>query len=410
MRRKAGLLLLLVMAGLLSGCWDKLEVEDQLFPVVMAVDRGERSRYRVTVRMPIAAALRAGILGGRTGSGEPADTMAVEADNLAQAMYIMNASVSRRITFRHLRGIIVSDELARIGMDDLMEELTRSAEIHETAGFWLARGNAGEVLWQASPTAEVNPGKMNEGLLLVARSLHMAPPVRLQHMITRRVIAGQDPFAPLIASNRRIMGEEQGGRTKGSAVAGDLDRTGANPMEIAGTAVFRDTRLAGFLTVDETQALLAMRGEMGKAYVTIPDPIKEGNRMMIRFQQENVPGREAMITPDGPRVRLRILLEGEVISGRVVLSSEAERTRVEQAANRYMRGVMEEVLEKLIEWRADPVGFGALFRGRFQTWAQWARWDWRGQIPRLQVTVDTQMRIRRSGLNEGPAYPTNPGD
>jgi spore germination protein KC len=397
-------------AWLLGGCWDKLEVEDQLFPVTMGIDRGEQSRYRIAVRIPISAAMRAGILGGQTGEASPAEVMAVEADTVVQGIYILNASVGRRITLRHLRGIAVGEELARGGLRPLLSELQRNAEIRETAGFWVARGSATETLRRSKPTGELNPAKINEGLLLVEKGLHMAPPIRLQQILMRHADPGIDAFAPVVGLNRRIVGGD-GEQTPRSAVAGDLNRMGRNPMEIAGTAVLRGDRLAGFLTVDETQALLALRGEMGKAYMTLPDPLNKGRRLTIRYQQENKPKNIARITPDGPQVTVRLLLEGEVLSGTANYRDPAQRRQIEQAAASFMEEIIRSVLRKTIEWQADPVGYGLLFRTRFATWDAWVAYRWRKQIPRLRVQVDADMRIRRFGLiHQTPAGETETGE
>ncbi len=392
------LFLLLMVSLVLTGCWDKLEVEDQLFPVTLAVDRGEDHRYRAAMRVPIPAALRAGMLGGQPAAREVREIMTVEADTVEQAMYILNGSVARRLSLRHLRGIIVGETLAREGMAELLAELHRNGDIKETAGFWIARGSATEVLQQARPTGEYNPGKINEGLILVQKGLHMAPPVRLQHVLARRAGIGVDPFAPVVGANRKIMGTDGDEHKTRSAVAGDLDRMGKNPMEVAGTAILRDDLLVGFLTVDETQGLLALRGEMGKAYVTIPDPANPGEHLTIRLQQENKPKNTITLTPNGPRVQVRLLFEGEVLGGTQDFTDSAQRRKVEQAAAAYMRETIDGVNAKLIEWKADPVGYGMMLRPRFYRWQDWADFQWRSHVPNMRVQVAIDVRIRRFGL------------
>ncbi|HYG56571.1 MAG TPA: Ger(x)C family spore germination protein [Symbiobacteriaceae bacterium] len=402
MRRKL-MALCLAAALLLSGCWDKLDIEDQLFPVAIGLDKGERRRFRMVVRVPIAAQIGAGILGGSTGThAETSEFLSVEADSVAQGMLMLNTSAARRITMRHLRSIIVGEELAREGIHVLMAELSRNPELRETAAFLVARGSAVRVLSEAKPTGEVNPGKIAEGVLLVERALHMAPPIRLHHMLARQTPIGVDAYAAMIGLNRQIM-EGELPETEGSAYAGDIDRMGKNPMEVAGTAIFRQERLAGFLTVDETQAFLALRGEMGKAYITIPDFRDPSRTLLIRFQQENKPKYQASLTESGPRVTGRLIFEGEVLSGDIDFRDIRVRRKLEAAADTFINDALAGVLKKLEAWEADPIGFGLLFRSRFPTWADWERFSWPDQIKRLKATVTGEMRIRRFGLiHSGP--------
>lgn len=401
MRHKVRLVALSLLACLLTGCWDRTEVEDLLFPVTVAVDKGERRKYRVTMRVPISAAMRAGVLGGLQGApAQTAEFIGAEADSISQAVYILNASVARRITIRHLRGVVIGEELARDGIGELLAELMRNGEARQTAGIFIARGKAGETLRSSQPTGEVNPGKISEGVLLVEKQLHMAPPTRLHHMTNRGGIIGVDPFAPIVAINLRATGAG-GGASGDTAIAGQLDRSGESPVEIAGTALFRDTRLVGFLSVDQTQALLALRGEMGKAYITIPNPIRPGESLMIRFHQENLPQFHTWFERGKPRVTVRLIFEGEVLSGTKNYRNDAIRRRVEAAARTYMEVRIQQVLQRTAEWGVDPMGFGLLFRTKFLTWEEWVQYDWHRRVPELKVQVQADMRIRRFGLVMG---------
>ncbi len=393
---------LLLALSLLTGCWDRLEVEDGLFPVTMAVDKGAHRRYKVALRVPISGRMRAGVLGGNNPEGGTSEMISAEGDTVWQALYVMNAAVTRRITMRHMRGVIVGEPLAREGLTELFNELGRNGELRQTSGFWVARGSADEILANARPTGEFNPGKINEGLLLVEKHLHMAPHIRLHHMLNRSAAVGVDPFAPVVALNRKIMGQDGDSRVPTSSVAGDLNRAGLNPVETAGTAVFQNSRLKGFLTVDETQLLLALRGEMGKAYMTFPDPMAGGRSMILRLQQENLPQYRASIAAGGPRVALRLLFEAEVISGAADFADPQTRQRIEDAVGGAVVAHAQSVLRKTREWQTDPVGLGLQFRSHFATWHEWARYRWRDQIPKLKVQVSATVRIRRFGLLIGP--------
>lgn len=399
------LLILPLLAGLvLAGCWDKLEVEDQLFPVTVAIDKGKHRRYRVTFRVPLPSALKSGILGGQDGGGGTSDMLTAEADTVAEAVVILNASVARRISLRHLRGVVVGEGLARDGLRELLTELLRSGEIHETAGIWVARGSAGEVLRGSRPTGENNPGKINEGLLLVLKGLHMGPPTRLHHLLTRTSDIGVDPITPVVGLNRQVDAEGATPFARNSGLAGRLPRAGQNPMELAGAAIFRGNRLAGFLTVDEAQALLALRGEMGKVYMSVPSPQKPETRVMLRFGQENKPLNRVSLNGGVPRVHVRLLFDAEVLSGQGNYTGTAFRRQLEEAAARFMEEQARQALAKAREWEADPVGYGLKFRRLFRRWDEWDQFRWRSQIKKLEVTVEAEMRIRRFGLIHRAPY------
>lgn len=129
----------------------------------------------------------------------------------------------------------------------------------------------------------------------------------------------------------------------------------------------------GYLNVDETQMLLALRGQMGKAYITFPDPKAPDQMVTMRFHQENLPEFRASLRWDRPHVAVRLLFEGEVLaisSGHDYVPPQ-ERERLAAAARAHAESTLRGVLDKLRKWGADPVGFGHLVRGRFPTWEDW---------------------------------------
>lgn len=216
---------------------------------------------------------------------------------------------------------------------------------------------------------------------------------------------GGDPYLPVVALNPLITGtpEDLTGRQR-SALAGEMPRLGGNTTEYLGTAVYRKNRLAGFLNVDETQMFLALRGEMGKTYVTFPDPDRPEKRVTLRFQQENMPQYEATLRGRKPHVKVRLLFEGEVLAipGGTDYVPPASRMRLEQAAKQEAEDRLRDLLGKLKEWQVDPVGFGHLYRGTFARWDEWEGFDWRKKLADLDVDVTAEMRIRRYGLYTGP--------
>jgi spore germination protein KC len=398
--RRVGLGLLLAAALVLTGCWDRTEVEDMLFPVTLAIDAGTERQYRVSVRVPIPGGVRSGVLGGQGRSTGQGEILSAESDSISQAMLIINTSVARRVTLRHMRSLLIGEGLARRGLHDLFAEMQRNGEIRQTVAFLITRGRAADVLKSARYTGETNPAKVPEGMLIVEKYLHMAPPIRLHHMINRTSAIGIDPFSPVVAINPQILtGEGAGGSEESeSDPAGQLDRFDGNPVEVAGTAVFRGQRLVGFLTVDETQALLALRGEMGKAYMTIPHPKEKGRRILVRFQQENKPISRIYLTPAGPRGTASILFEGEVLSGDEDYRDPAKRLALERSAAVFMTETASSVLQKLKAWECDPVGYGLKVRRRFRTWSDWEAFGWSKRVGAMEIQVSARMRVRRFGL------------
>ncbi len=406
-KHRLGVLLLLGVM-LLPGCWDRMEVEDMAYMVALGVDRDEEGELMVTVMVATTPELTAG---GVPAPVKPdysrlsAKVLTARGNTITEALYVINGGLTRRLDLRQVRAVIVGEGLAREGLEAYVMELTRSPWARGNVFFAQARGRAYDVLARIEPVAEVNPPKMIEGLIIQGKSLHLAPPLRMHHFLARHAANGGDPYLPAMAMNAEATGSPAEPRVSDeSALPGELPRGGGSPVEYAGTAIFSSDRLVGFLNVDQTQMLLALRGEMGKAYTTFPDPDHPEKKVTMRFHMENMPKYTATFRNGKPHVRVRLLFEGEVLAapGGTDYSVPEARVRLEEAASKYARERIHGLLERLEEWEADPVGFGHLYRGRFMSWQAWESYDWRTHVDDLTVDVETEMRIRRHGLVVGP--------
>lgn len=397
--------LLLALALGLGGCWDRSEIEDTAYLSSIGVDVAD-GEYLWTFRVIEAERLPVGTL---TALPPPAGRLpglvTARAASLEQALQLVQANLVRVLTLEQVRFITFGEEVARQGLGPLISQFLRHNQMRRTMGVHVAAGRAVDIFANNRPVGEVNPVKFLEGALTVERRWHLAPPVRFQHVYARLLAPGADPLLSLIAVN------PMAGQAPGSPLppmagrslrAGEFPRTGGNPVEAAGSAVFRGDRMVGTLTVDETAALLALRGEMGKVYMTLPDPQEEGQMLTLRVHQENKPQYRARFSGDRPVVHVRLQFEGELLSspGRTDYSQPAQRRALERAVVRhFQRELYGPLLRRVYnEWGADPVGLGNLFRTRFPTFTAWLEYRWPDHVREIQITVEIELFIRRFGL------------
>jgi len=235
----------------------------------------------------------------------------------------------------------------------------------------------------------------------------------------------EEPFAILAAVNR---GEQpQGGQAPSSdgsrvktplprpagptapaQVAGELARSGGNPVDFLGTAVFRGSRMVGTLDGEETRLLTMLHGDLRRAFTAVPDPHREGAHLVVNLRQSRRPAVRA--TRDGTRVKLQVdvMVDFELLevqSGADYTSPEGRR-----AAEGLVRDFLRPRLEGLVkrgqrELRADVFRFGRAVRTTFATFPEWAAFNWPERFPEAEISVDLQVKLRRVGLERRSIIP-----
>ena len=106
------LLLLLVIVCLLSGCWDREELEDKAYVIGLGLDRSKH-KGKIKVTMLLANPEVGSMQGGGGSTEKPREIITFDANDFIAAKATANAIISRNISYELLKILIISEEYAR---------------------------------------------------------------------------------------------------------------------------------------------------------------------------------------------------------------------------------------------------------------------------------------------------------
>lgn len=296
---------LLAVSLLLSGCWDRREPETVAWVTALGVDLTPRGEYRFTFQIvqPRGAGGQAGQ--GPTGSAaENTIVYSVEAPDLIAAIAISEAFVARRISLLHAKALIVGEELAREGVLPTMAAAIRFREFRRTMVMGVTRGTAREFLQKAKPRLEADPSLWFELMLLWASELEQIPLTRVHDFMISLERPGAAAQAVLMASRDEQEGEvdELSGADGGEGDdgeerppspfarrAGDVPRAGEVPVEFYGSALFREDRLVGLLSAQDTKIAAMLQGTIDRAPWSVADPLDPKRRVTLMLRNQRHP-------------------------------------------------------------------------------------------------------------------------
>ena len=375
----------LLSVVMLSGCWDRREINDVAFVVATGLDK-EEDQYRVTVQVPLPGQL-GGIGksggGGGTSGGKPYFNDSVAAATVRKANEMQQRSLSRQLYFAHRRVVLIGEELAKEGIAPLMDILGRVPQNRLTAFLLVTKGTARDMMTADVPTEQFPAEVMRE---LAQNS--MKQPRTLKHVINTIVTDGVDTAIPYAE-----ISETQPGK------GGQPHRV----IRMAGLAVFAHNRLTGVLQGDQGSAVLLAMNQARRPVFTVPAPT--GSGLITALLQENS-GR-LRVKMEGETIRVRIDIDGK---GYVVenqsdcdLASENNMSRVGYAVAERIRASIMESMDKLQhEYHSDPIGIGdALYRSDPDAWKK-LRKNWEDEYAKVQVEVNALVHIEHTGIYTAP--------
>ncbi|MFB5281573.1 Ger(x)C family spore germination protein [Peribacillus sp. Hz7] len=370
---------------LLSGCWDRVEVNDLAIVTAAAIDIKDDNQIELSLQVFIPKALSTGGGQGGAGQGGGGATTLVRSQkgsNISDALSKLQSKIPRKVFWGQCKVFIFGEKLAKQGIQDPMDFLLRHPQPRERAYLYVSKGNPKAVL-ESIPPLERYSGEVIREL----SDLHIGMQVTMQDVQEGLIGVAQAGALPFIKILPPGKGEE---KLQGIPY-------------IVGTAVFKKGKMVGTMSEKATRGVLWLRNEMEAYTVTVkPEGVKgEISLNPVSARVKMIP----QIRNNKWKVLVNIDTEGAVIQNgtNLDLTSPKSLQTVEKAYQEDIKKRIELAIQQAQhKMKADIIKFGEEFHRKYPK--EWKKNEnrWAEVYPEVEVEVNVEAHIRRQGYINKP--------
>jgi spore germination protein KC len=394
------LILFTTIVPLLSGCWDRLEIEERAVVLGISVDEAVHKQaqsevthlksafpkppskmIQVTVQIAVPGRIPLGPSesgGGGSGKNKPVWVLSAEGYTIDDALMVLQQQLAEPMFFGHLRIIVISEKIARSGVQNLNDYLRRSPEVRRLAWMVVSKGVAAELM-KAAPQLERVPSLYLLAMMDNAIRMGKLPNDFLGIFWSADSSRGREPYLPYVEIKK-----------KGN-------------LEISGLAYFRGDKMVGATKPLEIALFMAATGvKTGgyNVYEHLPD-----SPDTIMFKATTRKARTKVTMKNGrPQILLNLRIEGNIEEKSTELYNIKSHKTIVQIQDELSKS-SEEGIKKLIKKMqrsgSDIFGFGEYIRAKEPGyWNREIKTEkkWQEEFKNLTVDVKTDIRIRRVGM------------
>lgn len=384
---------------LLTGCWDRYELEDRANILGLAIDIAEEKDlkdepevthrmgkfpepkqetfYKVTAQIAVPGKIKLGPEGGGgQGSEKTAWILETYGHTMKDAMANLQQQLAEKLYLGHLQIIVVSDDIAKRGLSEINDFLRRDHEVRRTAWMAVNREDASKVIKTAPP-------------------LETVPTLYLSDTLNNAVRFGKLP--------REYLGKfwidisDDGV----NAILPTVKVIQDDRILVDGIAFFREEKMVGRTTPVEIGMYMSMKEKNGGGYSVAVSLEDEPGVYLIKAEKRN-PNIKVSLKYGKPsaviNVEVQAVVEEEVKASQL---GEKQLEKLEKAANQKRGEICKELLAKLQEEGSDILGLGARIRAKYG-----AYWDkevkteekWSEIYKEMDIKVNVHHQIRRTGM------------
>ncbi|OIK16779.1 hypothetical protein BIV60_02620 [Bacillus sp. MUM 116] len=367
---------------LLTGCWSQLELNERAFVAAIYIDKASNGQMEVSLSFTLPNRLVPGDLGGAGTSGKPYTILSATGKSFTEAYKKIQATITRSISWGHTRIIVISEEMAREGIKDILEFVVREPSLNINQALLIAPGKAKDIE-ELTPIFERFPTAIPISFTQRKVTLDTTPKDFLE---TRN----GDMIVGLLAKKYIKMLSED--RKEGLFVS---------PGEMA---LFHNYKMVGKLDIEVGRGSFWLRNLVKGAEVTIKSPTDQ-NLISLLVMNAHTKIRPSKKEPYTFNVEIKA--DGNISESHsdMDLSNQKQVVRLERIAEKQIRNRVQAALKASQEVKADVFQFG-----EYLSWYKPKIWkEIKGDWPEVysqkaKINVHLDLQIERHGAENNPFW------
>jgi spore germination protein KC len=375
-------LILVMTMMLLTGCWNRVEVNDIAIVTAIGLDLTEDERVRLSLQ--VANPTKLGPTGGSAGGSNGKSTFVISETGVtvSEAYRQLQGKLPRRIFFSQSRVLLIGEDLAKKGVSSIIDFHTRYHEPRINSFIMFTKGEASELL-NSMPNLESVSAEETKELA----KLNVGVTIYIMDFLNMLLTDGIEPFGPQFTSTSLEV------NNKNKSKEGQATR---------GTAVFKKDKLVGWMNEVETRGILWLRNKMETGVITINIPEEKGGGNVsfdiIRTETKSVPKLKS------GEINFTVNVTAEVSVMENDSNIKLEDPKIIEDLQKNIENEIKDRIQLVIEkaqqeYQSDIFGFGqAVYKKYPKEWNTNYKKNWEQEFPQLEVAINPKVFVRRIGL------------
>jgi spore germination protein KC len=385
MKKLSWLLIIVVFIPLLSGCWNRRELNELAIVAAVAIDKAG-DKYLVTAQVIDPSQVSTNANGG---GRAPVTTYSDKGDHIFEAVRRMTTTTPRKLYFSHLQMLVISEEVAKEGMNNTLDFLTRDPEFRKDFYIVVSRDiKASQILKNLTSIEKIPAHKMRSSLETSEKAWAPTVAIQMDELISALTSDGNNPVLTGIS----IKGDEPDGQT-----IDNVERIEPYArLKYKNIAVFKKDKLIGWLNEKESKGYNYIKNNVSNTVG--PIPCEKKGELIVEVIRSKTKVKGKLINGQ-PRIDIYISSEANIaeVACQIDLTDPKSIRKIENNTDKVNVDVLQTSIKKAKKLGVDIYGFGeVIHRADPKAWKS-LRNNWDQEFVQMPVTIHSNFKIRRTG-------------
>ncbi|MBP1932102.1 Ger(x)C family spore germination protein [Ammoniphilus resinae] len=382
--------MLTIVLLLLSGCWNRRELNELAIAMAYGFDK-EGDQYLVTTQVVVPSEVASKTTGGNL---IPVVVYQAKGATLFEAIRKMTLLSPRKIYASHLRMLVIGEELAKEGISEALDFISRDHENRTDFFVTVARNQKAEDILKVTTILEKIPAnQMYQALQTSADAWAPSAHITLDQLIADLISKGKEAV---------LTGIEKEGPLKVGESKDNVQKIDP-PTRLTYTtlAVFKGDRLVGWLTENESKAYNYIHNDVKSTVGHLP--CTNGGKVTVEVIRSKSKLKGKVINGI-PQIEIDVRTEDSVGEANCEIDLTKTETieHLEKTAEKGLKDMITKTVAEAQKYKVDIFGFGEeINRSNPDYWKK-VKDHWDQEFEKLEVKVNVDVNILRVGTTKYP--------
>lgn len=393
MRRIQTCCLLMILSLLVTGCWNRTELNELGITVATGFDR-ENGKWSISYQIAVPSAMGTAQGGsGGGGGGKPSvhvfTTVGSSIREAADLGYVENP---RRLYFAHTDLLVIGREAAEFGINEILGLYFRNNDARETVLVALTDGRARDILTKIVPSEKMPGTALADIIQKESNFSSIFPKIKVYELAQKVLSDAGAAGIPVI----EFTGEGQSGMES-------LEKTTSSPgtLKLTRLGVFRRDQFVGWMNREESFGISWLSNQVKGS--TMAFGCLNGKREN-RQSSFRITNAKTTVTPiksgEHFKMKIKVKVKGDLLEFQCNgdLTKPEVIRKIEKQLEEDILAIIQTGWKAAKRMRVDLAGFADKVHRKYpKTWKE-KKATWEDELAHIELDTEIKVSVQRPGL------------
>lgn len=367
--------ILIVSLFTLTGCNYKRGIDEYYFIISLGLDKSENNLLKINVQISSTSSEGSSKSSNST-QASSYQIYSVEANTIDEGITILNNYLNKKINLSHCSTLIISEELAKEGINTYISTLSNNSELRHSCEVIISSTSSYDVMNKVSNSGEVFSARLYDYLTTSTKYTGFT----VQSSFGKFFQALDNDYYEPTAIYTQVSDDT---------------------IQANGIAIFKNHYMIDHLNVSNSIAHLIVKDELNSCTITTENPFDAGEYLDLEVSLYKNTDIDIEMINGSPLISITAYPEGTIRSSGSHFNyiNNENIKMVENTVNNYFENLLKEYLYSISKkYNSDIVGFEGLYRAKFLTKEEFNKFHWDEVFQDSFFDVKINTKINSSNL------------